>query len=390
MLKSFDFARTPRIIFGAGKIAELPGIAKKYGNDILLVTGKESFLNSKYGEYLLHTFDLTGIVYHHVIINNEPSPEMINQAVILNKNHSIKLVIAIGGGSVIDAGKAISAMLLIDDLVENFLEGIGKKEHPGTKVPFIAVPTTSGTGSEATKNAVISHVGNNGFKRSLRHDNFIPEIAVVDPELTLDCPPFITATSGMDCFTQLVESNFSAKANPFTNALAIDGIRFVKKSLLRAYRMPHDIEARSGMAYAANLSGITLANAGLGAVHGFASSIGAFYTIPHGVVCGSLMASANSVLVQKLRKTQTNPLALSKYAEIGRILSEATDKTEEWYTDSFLDTIKEWSEIMAIPKLSKYGIKSDDLNFIVSETDPKTNPVTLDKEDLLAMLVERI
>lgn len=245
MVKPFVFSRTPRILFGAGKIAEIPGIAKTFGNDILLVIGKSSFKHSKYGEYLMHTFDITGIRYHKVVISREPSPEMIDKAVILHKSDKINLVIAVGGGSVMDAGKAISAMLYKQDSIANYLEGVGNKEHPGTKVPFIAVPTTSGTGSEATKNSVISQVGMNGFKRSLRHENFMPDYAIVDPELMLNCPPDITAFSGMDCFTQLVESYVSDKSNILTDTLALDGIKYIKQSLVRAYRMGNDIESRT-------------------------------------------------------------------------------------------------------------------------------------------------
>lgn len=390
MVKSFLFSRTPKILFGVGKIAELAGIAKTYGNDVLLVTGARSFSSSKHGEFVLHTFDMTGIHYHHVTIPGEPSPEMIDQAVIRNSNNNIKLVIAIGGGSVIDAGKAISAMLGRTESVLEYLEGVGKREHPGTKVPFIAVPTTAGTGSEATKNAVISRIGTMGFKKSLRHDNFMPDSAIVDPELTLQTPPDITAASGMDCFTQLVESYVSDKSTPFTDALALDALAVLKNALPRAWKWGQDLESRNGMSYAALVSGICLANAGLGAVHGFASAIGGMFTVPHGVVCGTLMASANSMNVMRLREQPVTPVALNKYAILGKLFSGEELKDSNYQIDYFLQTLTDWTEMLNISKLSKYGIKEADINKIVDQTDIKSNPVRLSHEDLREILDVRI
>ncbi len=390
MVKSFLFARTPKIIFGNGKLAELPGLAKSFGGEVLLVTGASSFSNSKHGDYLLNTFEVTGIRSHHINISREPSPEMIDQAVIRYRGVSIQLVIAIGGGSVIDAGKAISAMLNKAELVSEFLEGIGTKEHSGTKVPFIAVPTTAGTGSEATKNAVISRIGKGGFKRSLRHDNLVPDIAIVDPELTYHCPPEITSASGMDCFTQLVEAYLSDKASSFTDALALEGIRSLTNSLLRACKWGQDIEARAGMSYAALLSGICLTNAGLGAVHGFASSLGGMYNIPHGIVCGTLMATANTINVRNLRETAPNHIALTKYAELGRMISAQEGNSNKYYVDAFLDKLHKWTETLNIARLGKYGVKAEDFDKIVAVTEVKNNPVKLSSDELKEILHARV
>ena len=200
-----------------------------------------------------------------------------------------------------DAGKAIAAMLPLHEPVKNYLEGVGTRSHPGVKLPFIAVPTTAGTGSEAAKNAVLSETGEKGYKRSLRHNNFVPNVAVIDPILTLSCPPATTAASGMDAFTQLLESYLSTAGNPITDALAYEGLRQVSGNLLHAFRSGDDLNARIGMALAAFLSGLTLTNAGLGLVHGFAASIGGYFPIAHGVICSSMMPAVNRVTVRRLR-----------------------------------------------------------------------------------------
>jgi alcohol dehydrogenase class IV len=386
MVKPFSLARSPKIIFGHGKISELPGLAKSYGNDVLVVTGANSLVNSKHGEFLTNTFDITGVHYHLVPINREPSPEMIDMAVIRYRDANIRLVVAIGGGSVIDAGKAISAMLYRTESVRDFLEGVGTKEHPGTKVPFIAIPTTSGTGSEATANAVISQIGVAGFKKSLRHENFVPDVAIVDPELTLNCPRDITANSGMDCFTQLVEAYLSTKAFSYTDSLALDGIRSLIGALPRVWKWGQDSEARAGMSYAALISGICLTNAGLGVVHGFASSVGGLFNVPHGAVCGTLMAPANAITVKKLRQQDNSAPALLKYATLGRFFADENQKSQDYYVDLFISKLFEWSNMLNLPSLEKYGIKTSDFVKIATLTENKNNPVKLEKDELVAIL----
>jgi alcohol dehydrogenase class IV len=315
---------------------------------------------------------------------------MIDQAVIANRDNPIKCVVAIGGGSAIDAGKAISAMLYKSESVTEYLESVGKKEHPGTKVPFIAMPTTSGTGCETTKNAVISQIGLHGFKKSLRHDVLMPDYAIVDPELTLNCPPDVTAASGMDCFTQLVESYLSVKANPVTDALTLDALKYVKSSLIRSWKWGQDIEARTGMSYAAMLSGICLTNANLGVVHGFASSIGGLFIVPHGVVCGTLMAVSNKITVEKLRKNNDSSVALNKYATLGKLFAETDDKSNEWYIDYFIDHLYAWTDQLNIKKLGKYGIETKHFHGIIAKTDSKANPVKFSSDDFYKVLEERV
>jgi len=390
MVKPFQFARLPLICFGNGKLSELPNLIKRYGSSILLVTGKGSFMNSKEGKDLMAILGENKIRENHVIIPEEPSPEMIDEAVVRCRYNKPEVVIAVGGGSVMDAGKAISAMILLNGSVKEYLEVTGTKVHPGSKIPFIAVPTTSGTGSEATKNAVISQVAANGFKRSLRHDNFVPDIALVDPALTVQCPNYITAASGMDCFTQLTEAYLSDKSNEYTDALALEGLKTVRESLIRSYVNSADIEARTGMSFAALTSGICLANAGLGVVHGFASSIGGMYSIPHGLVCGTLMASANEINVRELRKKATNPAALKKYSLLGELFLKKKGKTDDYYIDGFIEYLHNLTKQLQLSGLKKCGLEEKDIKLICTNTDIKNNPVKLAVDDLIEIIHTRL
>ena len=386
-MEAFTIATTPLLHFGTGKISALPGIVKSFGSSILLVTGRQSFFSSEHGQNLLEQLNALSLTVHHYSVNHEPSPIVVDTAVLKFSPHAPDIVVAIGGGSVLDAGKAISAMLPLNESVKDYLEGFGaKKTHPGTKVPFLAVPTTSGTGSEATKNAVLSDVGKYGYKKSLRHNNFVPNIAIVDPALAIGCPPVVTATSGMDAFTQLLESYLSTAGNPITDALAYEGLTLISTSLIKAYQDGSNMDARTGMALSSYISGITLANAGLGLVHGFASSIGGFYNIPHGVICSTLMAASNKIAVRKLRQRGDPGRALMRYGRIGKIFAGLEGKSNEYYTDFLIWLMERWAVEMDIPALSMYGISSSDFEKIVNATDNKYNPVALDKDELIEVL----
>jgi alcohol dehydrogenase class IV len=390
MVMPFQFSRLPLIYFGSGKINLLPELIRRYGTAVILVTDQSSFIGSQYAEVLITSFRDLGISYHHVIISAEPSPEIINSAVSRFKNTDVNVVVGIGGGSVLDAGKAISAMMYKPESVKEYLEGVGTREHPGTKIPYIALPTTSGTGSEATKNAVISQVSKDGFKKSLRHDNFVPDIAIVDPMLTVSCPDNITAASGMDCFTQLTESYLSQKACEYTDALAWEGLKAIKSSLVQSYLQGTDIRARSSMSFAALTSGICLANAGLGAVHGFASSIGGMFDIPHGVICGTLMASANAINVRELRRCDNNSPALKKYSSLGRLFLGDDGKSVDYYINGFIEHLNELTRKLKLPELKQFDIKENDIQFICENTDIKNNPFKLTREDLIEILNSRL
>ena len=383
----FDLATTPNIIFGNGQLAMLPKLISQYGNRALLITGKSSFENSELGNKLYAELKTAKIEFKTVNIENEPSPRDIDQAVLTHRQWSPQVTIGIGGGSVIDAGKAISAMLKHELPIKNYLEDVGTQKPNGNKVPFVAVPTTSGTGSEATKNAVITQAGKDGFKKSLRHNNYVPNIALIDPLLTVNCPPKVTAASGMDAFTQLLESYLSTNSNPITDALALDGITRLAANIETAYLQGNNIEARSNMSYAALISGITLANAGLGLVHGFAQPLGSIFNMPHGIVCGTLMGAANRITIERIRKTN-NLSAIKKYHKAA--IAAGFDSDENKAIDQFIDFIDELTLKFKLPKLSDLGIEISDFEKIIGNTGLKYHPEKLSDKDLYEILKMRL
>ncbi len=391
MADNFHFAKTPEIHFGAGKFSLTGRLTKKFGSNVLVVTGAESLKKSGKSDDLVKQFRNEDIKFSFVSIHNEPNPDFIDDVTKRNRTKGIKVVIAVGGGSVVDAGKAISAMLPVEDSIFNYLEDVGNKIHSGVKIPFIAIPTTSGTGSETTKNAVLSSTGENGFKKSLRHDNFVPDIAIVDPELTLTLPPHITAACGMDAFTQLLESYVSTKASLITDSLAFEGLHRIRDALLSACTThQRDVEVRSSMSYASMISGITLANAGLGTVHGFASAIGGYFNIPHGVVCGTLMGTVSRKTIELLTETDTQSIAFKKFARVGKMFIHSCNNDDIYYALKLADIIDEWTEILDIPKLGAFGIKESHFKKIINATGNKNNPVNFGKSELTAILKNRL
>ena len=390
MVIPFNFARIPEIHFGVGKFEMLPKLIKQYGSKVMLVTGKSSFIESERGRQLLKNLNQENISFELVHVYTEPSVAFIDEVCQRFRKNEIYAVVAIGGGSVIDAGKAISAMLPLNDSVKPYLEGIDSgKTHPGIKLPFIAIPTTSGTGSEATKNAVISEVGEKGFKKSLRHNNFVPDVALVDPGLTLYCPPEITAFTGLDTITQLLEAYISTQASELTDAIAFSGLQHVAGSIQMAYNNGTNLEARSNMSYAALLSGIVLANAGLGTVHGFASAIGGFFDVPHGVICGTLLGVVNRRNIEKLIENNNKPM-LEKYAKVGRLFCNEMGKTDEFYIHSLANALDSFINEFKVPKFSTYGILQSDVNRILDRTSNKNNPVKFNREELQQILISRM
>lgn len=391
-LKPFDFYRTPKLVFGPGRVRELGRIAARYGSHLLVVTGGASLDRTGNWKRCEEALNQASVRFHRYRFSGEPSPHLVDTAVMEFAPLSLNAVIAIGGGSVIDCGKAIAAMLPLREPVTPYLEGVGTKTHPGKTLPFIAVPTTAGTGSEATKNAVISQVGTKGFKKSLRHDHFTPVCAIVDPEMTLTCPPQVTAACGMDALTQLLESYVSPQASPVTDALALSGIDQIRSALLPAStHRGEDIDLRASLAYASFLSGVTLANAGLGIIHGLAAPLGGRVSIPHGIVCATLLAEACRMNIRRIGELRgPEDIMLAKYARAGQVLSPEPDTDIPGACDLLVRKLDEWTEKLSIPRLGRYGVTESDLETLALQAGQKTNPIQLEIEDIKAILRARL
>ena len=393
MSRSFRQARLPRTIFGAGVLGELPEVIAGYGDRALVVTGGSSLDASGTWETLAAGLAAAGICVARERAAGEPTPELVDAVVAAHRAFAPQVVVGIGGGSAVDAGKAVSAMLPLERSVVDYLEGVGTGEaHPGVKVPYVAVPTTAGTGGEATKNAVLSRVGEAGFKKSLRHDDLVPDVALVDPALALGCPRAVTAACGMDALTQLLESYVSTGATPMTDALALSGLERATRSLVAACGDgAGDLDVRGDMAYAALMSGVTLANAGLGVVHGLAGPIGGRFPVPHGVACGTLVAPATRVSIEALARDHgwAHP-ALAKYAAVGRLLADEAAVGVEAGCLLLVEALDRLTAELGLPRLSEYGIAASDLSGFISAGVNKFNPVELSGEEIQGILRERL
>ncbi len=393
----FAIARLPRIVFGAGTVASVPAEARGFGGRALIVTGARSFRASPHWQRLLDGLAARGVAWFDLSVEGEPSPELVDRAVAEFSESAIDVVIGIGGGSALDAAKAIAGMLPHGYSVVEHLEGLGiERPYKGPAVPLIAVPTTAGTGSEATKNAVLSRQGRDGFKKSFRDEALVARIAVVDPELLAGCPREVIAANGMDAFTQLLESLVSIRANPLTDALAWSGLEAFREGFFTAWEGgegPRAAAARSRLAYASLVSGICLAQTGLGSVHGLASPLGAFFPIPHGVCCGTLVAEATAVNLRALRRRDPDSPALEKYARVAALVGGHWPVERPSAPASLVETLRAWTERLALPGLGGFGVGEADVARVVAESrgsSMKTNPIVLEDGEIAEIVSRRL
>ncbi len=393
MFNPFDFAATPHVHFGIGRRHDLPSLIKGYGEKVLLITGGKSFDDSPLCQAMWQDLSAQFEVRREKVAG-EPSPRMVDDWVQAYQSFAPAVVLAIGGGSAVDAAKAVAGLLPSGDSVMDYLEGVGKgRAFNQPTTPLIAVPTTAGTGGETSKNAVLSVIGENGFKKSFRHEDLVAKHIVLDPELTMTCSKEVTAACGMDAFTQLLESYVSTKASAMTDALAWSGLEKMITALPAVYENGEDEQARADMLYASSISGLTLANAGLGSVHGLASPLGAFFPIPHGVVCGSLLFEASKLNIETmLKRDEFNP-ALAKYAKVGRLFTPEVNMDEQDALKMLLGMLEIWQQHFQMPLLSTYGVGEDDLDKIIqhiSGGSMATNPIVLEHAEIKTMLQARL
>ena len=377
---SFEFATANRIIFGAGKLNEIGKHIEGNIKHLLLVSGRSSDAIPRLREILV----ALGISFTEFQVHGEPTIDVIGAGIKAARDCG--MVIGLGGGSVLDTGKAISALVTNPGDVFDYLEVIGKGQSlMNAPLPYIAIPTTAGTGSEVTRNAVIESAEQN-VKVSLRSPAMLPRVALVDPELTYNLPPDITASAGLDALTQLIEPFVSVKANPLTDAICREGMVQAARSLRRAYQDGTDTEARQGMSLASLLGGLALANAALGAVHGFAGPLGGMLHAPHGALCARLLPLVMEANIRTLETRQPEHPTLGRYIEIAKILTgdkEATAREGVKWTMELVDDLK-------IPGLSKFGMSEEDFSEAVEKTMKansfKGNPIALNEKELREIL----
>ena len=383
MIKVGEFYTPRKIIFGPGGLSQVGAEVKRLGNKVLVVLGRSAVRKSGALDRLTHLLkekNLEYIIYEN--IHSDPTVETVDNGASLAQKGSCNLIIALGGGSVLDTGKAISAMVTNEGSVADYqeIEGKGRKfQHK--PIPFIAIPTTSGTGSEATKNAVITNTKLD-LKKSIRDPWLIPEVALVDPELTLSLPPHITAICGGDALTQCIEAYLGKKSQEITDALALHAIGLIDKSLVKAVKEGKNLEARKDMAMAALLSGLCLSNSGLGTAHALSHPLGVYYKIPHGLSCAVLLPY---VMEYNL------PVVTKKLAKIAQSLGEDISLLSE--TEAVHRAVDKVKEILSQAgiksNLSEWEIKKEDFPQLIKGAKGgslNNNPRDTSDEDLIELL----
>ncbi|MGE3310762.1 MAG: iron-containing alcohol dehydrogenase [Limisphaerales bacterium] len=378
----FEFATAARVVFGAGRLAEVGAIARSFGRRALIVTGS----HPERAQGLQARLKDAGVTSETYPVQGEPTTRAVATGLARARLKGPDLIIGFGGGSAIDAAKAIAGLLTNDRDLFDFLEVIGRGEAMSRPAaPWIAIPTTAGAGAEVTRNAVLTSREHH-VKASLRSPYLLPKVALVDPELTLDLPPDVTTATGLDALTQLIESFVSIRANPLVDALCLEGVRRVARSLRRAVADGRNLPARTDMALAALFGGIALTNAGLGVVHGLAAPLGGHFPAAHGTLCAALLPHAMALNLQALRQRVPDSPSLERFATLAQALTGRPDSAPEHGVEWIRELVGE----LAAPTLRALGVGKDSFPEIADKSaaasSMKSNPVSLSAGELIALL----
>ncbi len=380
----FEFATTNRIIFGSGRLSELGKIVSSFGSKAFVATNFS--VEHELANRLEDVLSSSNIQIERYLVKGEPTLAMVIDGLEAARNFGSELVIGFGGGSALDFAKAVAALYTNPGEAVDYLEVVGHakplREEP---LPVIAIPTTAGTGTEATRNAVIG-LEDHRVKVSLRSLSMLPKVALIDPSLTLSLPRERTASSGMDALTQLIEPFISNASNPMTDAICREGMRLISRSLITAFYNPEDLNAREDMALASLFGGIALANARLGAVHGFAGPIGGWILAPHGMICARLLPLVMEANLKALEERNHASTTLDRFDEMARLLTGHPSAE----ADDGVTWVFELRETLRIPSLKSFGLVSEDFPALIERarraSSMKGNPIVLTDEELKAIL----
>jgi alcohol dehydrogenase len=394
-IASFELGRLPRIRFGSGSFTHVVPAVTALGRHVLVVTGRSSFVDGERWPTLLDDLAAAGIAVEHETVAGEPSPDAIDDILARRRTTGIDVVLGIGGGSALDSAKAVAGLLGSGTGARDHLEGLpGSVPYTGPALPWIAVPTTAGTGSEVTRNAVLSERGQAPFKKSLRDERLVAAEAIVDPDLLAGLPPTVIAANGADALTQLLEGYTSRRATSPTDALALDGLAAARDALPRwhAAALGHrdDAAARTSMVYAALLSGIVLASAGLGIVHGIVAVVGAHTDTPHGAGCGALLVAGVTTNIQALEERAPRHPALERYASLGRLLARPATTDDGEARQALIDWLRALVQELGLPRLAAHGVTDSLVPRLARESltssSTKANPIELTEDEVAGII----
>jgi alcohol dehydrogenase class IV len=380
----FEFGTANRIVFGPGTISELPAMAGAFGSHALVVTGADPTRAKQH----LSALEAAGIACRYLSVAGEPTVDSVREGT--QAARYANFVIGFGGGSALDAAKAIAAVAPNSGEPLDYLEVIGRAQPlENTPLPFIAVPTTAGTGAEVTRNAVLGSPDQR-VKASIRSPLMLARLALVDPDLTLEVPAAVTATTGLDALTQLIEAFVCARANAMSDLFCVEGIKRASKALVPAYQNGSDRAARIEMSFASLLSGLALANAGLGVIHGFAAPLGGMLNAPHGALCAAVLPHGVAANIRALRERAPHHSALDRYRQIAGLLTQNPEAEPE----DAVGALSNLCEALNILPLRDHGLTVADMLAVVEKaaaaSSMKANPLPLTLAELTQVLAHSL